>query len=88
MSHYSFTLRVGGFDVAHENYEDALYEAGCDDALIAVVDGKLLIDFDRAGRSYSVAVEKAIREVQNAGGEVISIDPLDEEPTPERPALK
>jgi hypothetical protein len=30
--------------------EDALYEAGCDDALIAVVNGRMFLDFHRHGR--------------------------------------
>ena len=44
---HAFTLEVAGIDIARDNYEDALYEAGCRDALIAVVDGKMFLDFDR-----------------------------------------
>jgi hypothetical protein len=36
---YGFKLHVSGIDLGRDSREDALYEAGCDDALIAVVDG-------------------------------------------------
>ena len=39
MSHL-FTIQVTGIDLSRD-YEDALYEAGCDDALIAVIDDAL-----------------------------------------------
>jgi hypothetical protein len=42
---YAFTLEVSGIDTGREDYDDALYEAGCDDALIAVVNGKMFLDF-------------------------------------------
>jgi len=38
---YSFTLEVAGIDTGRENYEDALYKAGGDDPLIAVVNGSM-----------------------------------------------
>jgi hypothetical protein len=38
-------MPVSGIETGRENYEDALYEAGCDDALIAVVNGTMFLDF-------------------------------------------
>jgi hypothetical protein len=66
---YAFTLEVSGIDIGRENYEDALFEAGCDDALIAVVNGTLLLDFHRDGVSF----ESAARGVELAGGKVVSV---------------
>jgi hypothetical protein len=74
MARYSFTLHVAGLNTNSEYYEDALYNAGCTDALIAVVDGEVLIDFDRQAPSYDLAVKSATRAVQKAGGQVISVD--------------
>jgi hypothetical protein len=73
---YAFTLEVSGIDTGQDNYEDALYEAGCDDALIAVVNGSLYLDFHRDGLSFEDADESASRNVERAGGKVIRAVPL------------
>jgi hypothetical protein len=70
---YAFTLEVSGIDIGRENYEDALFEAGCDDALIAVVNGALLLDFHREGVSFEDAVKSASRGVELAGGKVVRV---------------
>ena len=62
---YAFTLEVSGIDTGRENYEDALYEAGCDDALIAVINGTMFLDFHRDGLSFEDAVKSASRDVGN-----------------------
>jgi hypothetical protein len=75
---YAFTLEVSGIDIGRENYEDALFEAGCDDALIAVVNGTLLLDFHREGVSFEDAVKSASRGVELAGGKVVRVVPTPE----------
>ena len=70
---YVFTLEVSGIDTGRENYEDALYEAGCDDALIAVVDGRMCLDFHRDGMSFEDAVKSASHDVELAGGKVVRV---------------
>jgi hypothetical protein len=59
---YSFTLAISGIDTTR-SYEDKLYEAGCSDALIAVVDGTVYLDFDREALSFAHAVNSAIDQV-------------------------
>ncbi len=71
MSH-AFTLRVSGIDISG-NYEDRLYEAGCSDALVVVVDGQLYLDFDRQGPSFEAAVKSAQADVERAGGHVEAV---------------
>lgn len=73
MSH-AFTLRVSGIDTAG-NYEDRLYDAGCDDALVAVVGGQLYLDFDRDAASFDAAVLSARQDVERAGGCVEAVVP-------------
>ncbi|MGH7054947.1 MAG: hypothetical protein ACREFA_14185 [Stellaceae bacterium] len=80
MKRYSFTLEVAGIGTEDDRYEDALYEAGCDDALISVVDGKLRVDFDREAASYDDAVQSGAADVARAGGKVVKALPL---PSPE-----
>jgi hypothetical protein len=73
---FSFTLQVAGIDTHKDNYEDVLYEAGCDDALIAVVRNTLFLDFDREAGSYDEAVRSARRDIEKAGGRVIEASRL------------
>ena len=67
-----FTLEVAGIDIG-ANYEDRLYEAGCSDALPAVVNGTLFLDFDRDARSFSDAVKSAQHDIESAGGKVVRV---------------
>jgi hypothetical protein len=78
MTHYSFTVEVSYADTHSQVFEDRLYEAGCDDALVAVVDGKLLLDFGRSALDFDKAVELARNDIERAGGHVISVEPIDE----------
>ena len=71
---YSFTLQVSGIDTAG-NYEDRLYEAGCSDALVAVLSGTLYLDFDREAPSFNAAVRSAEQDVERAGGHVVKVTP-------------
>lgn len=71
MSHV-FTLKVSGVDTATD-YEDKLYEAGCSDALIAVIDDALLLDFEREAPSFAQAVSSASHDVEAAGGRVVQV---------------
>jgi hypothetical protein len=76
MSHL-FTIQVTGIDLSR-NYEDALFEAGCDDALIAVIDDVLFLDFDRDASSFAQAVSSAKSDVERAGGHVVRVMPTPE----------
>jgi len=72
---FSFTLQVAGIDTHKRDYEEKLYEAGCDDALIAVVKNTLFLDFDREAASYEEALRTARRDVEKAGGRVVDAKP-------------
>jgi predicted TIM-barrel enzyme len=74
LQHFSFLVGVTGLDTESSDYEDALFEAGCDDALISVVDGRLRLDFEREAESYDSAIETARRDIQKAGGSVAYIE--------------
>ncbi|HEX6443102.1 MAG TPA: hypothetical protein VF007_13005 [Stellaceae bacterium] len=71
MSHL-FTIQVSGVDLT-KDYEGAFYGAGCDDALIAVVDDTLYLDFNREAPSFEQAVESAKLDVQKAGAQVVRV---------------
>ena len=70
---FSFTIRVSGLSMDADHYEDALYKAGCDDALIAVVDDTIFLDFDREAASFEEAVKSATLSIESAGGRVADV---------------
>lgn len=68
MSVFSFTLIVDGPDLQDAEVVDALYEAGCDDALVGASEGVQFLDFDREAQSAGEAVRSAVADVESVGG--------------------
>jgi len=78
MSDYEFTLTFSLPESDAEQYLDALFEAGCDDALIGIGQaGSIALDFVRDSESASMAVESAIENVKAAipAAELIEVKP-------------
>ncbi|MGH2890399.1 MAG: hypothetical protein ACRDNJ_12310 [Solirubrobacteraceae bacterium] len=76
---YSFTLFLAGVDVLGDENLDALYEAGCDDAVFGERDGAQYAAFDRDATSFRQALRSAIANLTAAvsGLEVVRIAPED-----------
>ena len=74
---YQFTLVLSGFNEITSELEDALFEAGCDDALINSRNGVIYLDFDRESNNFEDAVLSAMRNVFNAkiDAKITSIEP-------------
>lgn len=64
---HDFALIVGDVPELTEEVEDALYEAGCDDATVSMQHGRLYIEFSRTASSLQDAVLSAIKQVHAAG---------------------
>lgn len=74
MPAYHFTLIVEGPDLQGDELADALYESGCDDALVGRSHGVQYLDFDREAASPEHAVLSAVADVERIGNvEVVSI---------------
>ena len=78
---YDFTLEIRGADIFDDEVIDALYEAGCDDALIGQFMGVDRLDFDREARSYCEAVRTAIEDVESVPGVSVSRVLAGDDPT-------
>lgn len=63
---YSFTLVLTGVNENTEGLEDALFESGCDDALINFKNGIVYLDFDRESHNLKNAIMSAIRDIERA----------------------
>ena len=74
MSTHHFTLIVDGRDLQGDGVIDALYEAGCDDALIGRSDGIQYAEFDREAAGLVEAVLSAVADIEQVEGvEVVRI---------------
>lgn len=60
---HSFTLFMQGVDVLGDESMDALFHAGCDDAVFGSRDGAQYAMFDREARNFSEALGSAIHDV-------------------------
>lgn len=65
---FTFTLVVEGPDVHCGEIVNALFEAGCDDALVRSSDGIQSLDFDREADSLEEAVLSAVTDVESVDG--------------------
>lgn len=65
---HSFSLIVDGHDPHCGPVLDALYERGCDDALVVTSDGVHYLDFDRTAASIEDAIHSAVEDVESVDG--------------------
>ena len=74
MSIHHFTLIVDGPNLQDDVLIDAVFEAGCDDAAIARIDGIQYVDFDREAASLDHAILSAVADLKRIDGvEVVKI---------------
>lgn len=73
---YDFSLVLTGANELTTEVEDAIFEAGCDDATLSVAYGRLWMEFSRTAPSLKDAILSAIRDVRkaNIGADVLQID--------------
>ena len=73
---YDFALIFDGISELTSAVEDALFQAGCDDATVSMQHGRLYIEFSRSAGSLEDAIIGAIRDVRKAdiGAEVLRVD--------------
>src|SRR5450759_346589 len=74
---FNFTLIVEGADLQSPEAQDALYEAGCDDATFGLVDGVQYAEFDREAGSFGQALTSAMVALRRAvpGVRVVHVEP-------------
>ena len=63
-SEFDFTLVLGGADKLSSDIENALFDAGCDDATLSLRTGRLYLTFSRTANSFKDAIISAIKNVR------------------------
>lgn len=74
---FTFTLLISGFSEITTAVEAALFEAGCDDALLGIRNSQAFLDFDREAPSLVEAIRTAIEDVERnkLGIKVVQVVP-------------
>lgn len=63
---HHFVLVLRGVNQDTPMLEDALFEAGCDDALIGYKNGEVFLTFEREARDLETAVASAVQAIEAA----------------------
>jgi hypothetical protein len=73
---HDFTLVLTGIKDLTEEVESALYEAGCNDALLSIRCGRPFLTFSREAKTLKDALLSAIGDVRkaNIGADVLRVD--------------
>lgn len=78
MTMYEFSLVLSGATELTDALEDAVFDAGCDDALLGVREGRLFLEFDRSAATALEAVLSAIEAAEQVPGlTVCRVEPED-----------
>lgn len=75
MQTYEFTFVVDAADPHADDFEDRFFEAGCDDATLALMHGAVVACFDREATTYKDAVLSAYENILAAGASVLRFEP-------------
>ncbi len=73
MQTYEFTIILGGVNLDTQ-YEDAFFEAGCDDGMICLKGRTLYIEFMREAETAEAAISSAIKDVEAAGAYIVAFN--------------
>lgn len=77
MKTYSFTIACAPAEEGRDSDQivDALYEAGCDDALVVERAGAFIVEFDREAATFAKAIFTAFDAICQAGLRPVRIEP-------------
>lgn len=75
MTTFKFSIIATGSDPERPDFEDAFFEAGCDDSTLSFQKGVIVLDFTREAADFRSAVESAMRDVARAGATVEHVEP-------------
>lgn len=75
MHTFEFTFVVDGVDHHVDGFEDAFFEAGCDDATLAVMHGAVVVNFSREADTYKDAVLSAFEDILKSGASMKRFEP-------------
>lgn len=71
----SLTIVASGLDVLGAAFADRFFEAGCDDATVALQKGLFVLEFDREARTFTHALVTAMRDILRAGASIERVEP-------------
>jgi hypothetical protein len=75
---HEFTLVYTGIEDYTDELANALFEAGCDDALIGMRDGYFFANFGRTAPTFREALISAIEDIERSGQplRLVRVEPI------------
>ncbi len=75
---YIFALVLQGIEEITTDFENAVFESGCDDAVLYSKNGTVYLEFDRTAKTLKEAIISAILDVEKIPGvQVAAVEPAD-----------
>lgn len=75
MKTFEFAIIISGRDIEDDNFMDAIFEAGCDDATLSFQKGVIIAEFSRESVSFSSAVAHACTQLNKSGATIERVEP-------------
>lgn len=75
MPNFSFSFVLSGIDTSDDAFVDLFYEAGCDDATLALMKGFVVASFDREAPDYVHAAVSAFKDILKTGAIIERFEP-------------
>lgn len=75
MKTFEFSVIASGLDPEAADFADRFYDAGCDDATVSFLKGRIIVDFARDAQSIDEAISSAVACVEKAGAHVARLEP-------------
>lgn len=75
MKQFEFAIIASGKDFDDDNFLDAVYEAGCEDATLSLQKGVIIADFSRIAVSFSSAIASACNQLLSTGLKIERVEP-------------
>lgn len=73
---HEFCIIASGLDPEADDFEQRLYDAGCDDATVSFQGGRIILDFAREAETMGDAIASAVSDVTKAGAKPERVGPL------------
>lgn len=66
MKKFSFTIFIRDLSSSDICIEDRLFAAGCNDALVCLINDDIYLEFQRTAENLDLAINSAIKDIEKA----------------------
>ncbi|MFC4270740.1 hypothetical protein GQF03_03330 [Sneathiella chungangensis] len=75
MKTFEFSIIASGRSIEDDDFVNAVFEAGCDDATLSFQKGVIIAEFEREAESFAKAIASACSQLHQTGLKIERIEP-------------